>query len=76
MRWPGRADVRRSRLVGLEDPPRAEVPAALERCRQAGINVVMVTGDHPETASAIARAIGLVRSDATCSWARWKRRRR
>jgi calcium-translocating P-type ATPase len=51
-------------LVGLEDPPRAEVPAALEQCRGAGIKVVMVTGDHPETAHAIARAIGLVRSDA------------
>jgi sodium/potassium-transporting ATPase subunit alpha len=51
-------------LVGLEDPPRAEVPAALEQCRRAGIKVVMVTGDHPETAHAIARAIGLVRSDA------------
>jgi calcium-translocating P-type ATPase len=50
-------------LVGLEDPPRAEVPDALERCGQAGIKVVMVTGDHPETARAIARAIGLVRSD-------------
>jgi sodium/potassium-transporting ATPase subunit alpha len=51
-------------LVGLEDQPRAEVPAALEQCRRAGIKVVMVTGDHPETAHAIARAIGLVRSDA------------
>jgi sodium/potassium-transporting ATPase subunit alpha len=50
-------------LVGLEDPPRAEVPAALEQCHQAGIKVVMVTGDHPETGHAIARAIGLVRSD-------------
>jgi magnesium-transporting ATPase (P-type) len=49
--------------VGLEDPPRAEVPAALEQCRRAGIKVVMVTGDHPETGHAIARAIGLVRSD-------------
>jgi magnesium-transporting ATPase (P-type) len=51
-------------LVGLEDPRRAEVPAALEQCRRAGIRVVMVTGDHPETAHAIARAIGLVRRDA------------
>ena len=51
-------------LVGLEDPPRTEVPAALEQCRRAGIKVVMVTGDHPETAGAIARAIGLVRSEA------------
>jgi calcium-translocating P-type ATPase len=51
-------------LVGLEDPPRAEVPAALAQCRGAGIKVVMVTGDHPETAAAIARAIGLVRSES------------
>jgi calcium-translocating P-type ATPase len=51
-------------LVGLEDPPRREVPAALEQCRQAGIKVVMVTGDHPDTARAIARAIGLVQGDA------------
>jgi len=48
-------------LVGLEDPPRAQVPAAIARCRDAGIRVIMITGDHPQTAVAIAREIGLVR---------------
>ncbi len=50
-------------LVGLEDPPRPEVPAAIQRCRDAGIKIIMVTGDHPRTASAIAREIGLVQGD-------------
>jgi calcium-translocating P-type ATPase len=49
-------------LVGLEDPPRAEVPEAMRRCREAGVRVIMCTGDHPETARAIAREIGLARS--------------
>ena len=47
-------------LVGFEDPPRPEVPAAVRRCREAGIKIIMVTGDHPHTALAIAREIGLV----------------
>jgi len=52
-----------SGLMGLEDPPRPEVPDALAKCREAGIKVIMVTGDHPRTALAIARQIGLVQSD-------------
>ena len=51
-------------LVGLEDPPRPEVADALQKCRDAGIKVIMVTGDHPQTGTAIAREIGLVRSAA------------
>ena len=46
-------------LVGLIDPLRPEVPAAVERCRAAGVAVVMVTGDHPETARCIARQLGI-----------------
>ena len=50
-------------LAGLEDPPHPEVPEALRKCREAGIAVIMVTGDHPFTAKAIGREIGLIRSD-------------
>ncbi len=47
-------------LIGLEDPPRAHVGAALASCRRAGVRVAMVTGDHPATALAIAVEVGLV----------------
>jgi calcium-translocating P-type ATPase len=51
-------------LAGLEDPPRPEVPGAIQKCKAAGIKVIMITGDHPRTALAIAREIGLVVSSA------------
>lgn len=47
-------------LAAFIDPHRSEVPDAIKTCRQAGIRVVMLTGDHPTTAGAIARAVGLV----------------
>ncbi|MEW5756278.1 MAG: cation-transporting P-type ATPase [Pseudomonadota bacterium] len=50
-------------LVGLEDPPRPEVPEAVRKCHEAGIKVIMVTGDHPHTATAIAKEVGLARSN-------------
>jgi Ca2+-transporting ATPase len=50
-------------LVGLEDPVRADVPAAVAAAARAGIRVVMITGDYPVTASAIARAAGLPGAD-------------
>ena len=46
-------------LLAFEDPPRPEVAAAIASCHQAGIRVLMATGDHPDTALAIARQIGL-----------------
>ncbi len=47
-------------LAALEDPPRPEVAQAVRTCRAARIRILMVTGDHPRTAEAIARQIGLV----------------
>jgi len=46
-------------LMSMIDPPRAAVPSAVEKCRSAGIKVIMVTGDHPTTAKAIARCVGI-----------------
>merc|ERR1711963_239516 len=47
-------------LMSMIDPPRAAVPNAVEKCRDAGIKVIMVTGDHPITAQAIARSVGII----------------
>jgi calcium-translocating P-type ATPase len=46
-------------LVGFEDPPRAGAKSAIAACRGAGMRVAMITGDHPGTARAIAREVGL-----------------
>jgi Ca2+-transporting ATPase len=46
-------------LVGLQDPPRPEVPGAIATCQRAGVRAIMITGDHPLTAKAIGRQVGL-----------------
>ena len=50
-------------LIGLEDPPRPEVPEAIRKCHEAGIKVIMITGDASRTAVAIAKEIGLVKGN-------------
>ncbi len=50
-------------LVAMIDPPRAEVPEAVARCHEAGIRIIVVTGDHGLTAAAIARRIGIARGE-------------
>jgi len=52
-------------LVGLIDPPRPEAKQAIEQCRRAGVSVVMVTGDHPITALAIAQQLGLAEQQSS-----------
>ncbi len=48
-------------LAGMIDPPRPEVKAAIQRCEEAGIKPVMITGDHPVTAQAVARELNLLK---------------
>jgi len=50
-------------LSGMYDPPRAAAKEAIAKCRTAGIRVVMITGDHPDTAQAIARELGIASAD-------------
>jgi Ca2+-transporting ATPase len=50
-------------MVGFLDPPRLDIKGAIFSCRNAGIKVVMITGDHPQTALNIARKVGLIDED-------------
>ena len=49
-------------LVGMIDPPRPEAKASIKTCEDAGIRVVMITGDHPVTAQAVARELGILKN--------------
>ncbi|XP_073458233.1 potassium-transporting ATPase alpha chain 2-like [Aquarana catesbeiana] len=52
-------------LISMIDPPRATVPDAVMKCRSSGIKVIMVTGDHPITAKAIAKSVGIISDKET-----------
>src|SRR5690606_15100976 len=57
---PGERDLNLLGLLGIADPPRTEASDAIREARRAGIIPIMITGDHPQTAAAIARELGLV----------------
>jgi len=48
-------------MISLVDPPKPKVASAVEECRSAGIKIIMVTGDHPLTAVAIAKQVGIIK---------------
>jgi sodium/potassium-transporting ATPase subunit alpha len=54
-------------IVSLMDPPRDEVPEAVLTCRSAGIKVIMVTGDQPKTAAAIAKQVNIISRESKTS---------
>jgi Ca2+-transporting ATPase len=56
-------------LVGMSDPPRPEVQEAVKVAQRAGIRSIMITGDHPKTAAAIARELGIATTDTAISGA-------
>jgi Ca2+-transporting ATPase len=60
-------------LVGMVDPPRPEAKEAIQTCKRAGIKPVMITGDHPHTAEAIARELGLLETGAVVTGAELQR---
>jgi len=61
--WQSESDLTFIGLIGMLDPPRREAKEAVQRCRNAGIRPIMITGDHPETAIAIAKEVGIAESD-------------